>query len=49
MKYRAFRKGLRIKEVPILFVDRKRGKSKMSRRIFFEALLNIWKLRFMKI
>ena len=49
MKYRAFRKGLRIKEIPILFVDRKRGKSKMSRRIFVEALLNIWKLRFMQI
>ena len=49
MKYRAFRKGLRIKEIPILFVDRQRGKSKMSRRIFVEALLNIWKLRFMKI
>ena len=49
MKYRAFRKGLRIKEVPILFVDRRRGQSKMSRKIFLEALLNIWKLRFMKI
>ena len=49
MKYRAFRKGLRIKEIPILFVDRKRGKSKMNRRIFLEALLNIWRLRFMKI
>lgn len=49
MKYRAFRHGLRIKEVPITFVDRQRGKSKMSRRIFVEALLNIWKLRFMKI
>lgn len=49
MKYRAFRNGLRIKEIPITFVDRQRGKSKMSRRIFVEALLNIWKLRFMKI
>ena len=48
MKYRAFRKGLRIKEIPITFVDRRRGKSKMSRRIFVEALLNIWKLRFRK-
>lgn len=49
MKYRAFRKGLKIKEVPIVFVDRRRGQSKMSRKIFLEALLNIWKLRLMKV
>ncbi len=46
MKYRALRKGLRIREVPILFVDRRAGKSKMSRRIFFEALVRVWQLKF---
>jgi dolichol-phosphate mannosyltransferase len=45
MKYKAFRAGCRIAEIPIIFVDRKKGKSKMSKKIFFEALLNIWKMR----
>jgi len=45
MKYKAYRAGCSIKEIPIVFVDRKHGKSKMSKKIFFEALLNIWKIR----
>jgi dolichol-phosphate mannosyltransferase len=45
MKYRAFRAGCSIKEIPVVFVDRRRGKSKMSKQIFFEALINIWKIR----
>ncbi|MDR1904569.1 MAG: glycosyltransferase family 2 protein [Treponema sp.] len=45
MKYRAYSAGCRIKEVPILFADRKRGKSKMSKKIFAEALINIWKIK----
>jgi dolichol-phosphate mannosyltransferase len=49
MKYRAYRKGLTWTEVPIIFHERALGKSKMSKRIFFEALLKIWKLRFAKI
>ncbi len=44
--YRAARKGLRIKEVPIVFVDRAAGRSKMSYRIFAEAMGLVWKLRF---
>jgi dolichol-phosphate mannosyltransferase len=44
--YRAARKGLRIKEVPIVFVDRAAGHSKMSYRIFAEAVGLVWKLRF---
>ena len=44
--YRALRKGLRVKEVPIVFVDRRAGESKMNRRIFAEAVLMVWKLRF---
>jgi dolichol-phosphate mannosyltransferase len=45
MKYRAWKAGLRIKEIPIVFVDRTRGKSKMSKKIFLEALSNVWKIR----
>ncbi|MBX3200197.1 MAG: polyprenol monophosphomannose synthase [Labilithrix sp.] len=45
MTYRALRKGMRVKEVPIVFVDRTAGRSKMSRRIFVEAIGVVWKLR----
>jgi dolichol-phosphate mannosyltransferase len=43
--YRALRKGLHVVEVPIVFVDRRAGRSKMSRRIFAEAILEVWRLR----
>ena len=43
--YRALRRGLRVVEVPIVFVDRRAGQSKMSRRIFAEAVLEVWRLR----
>jgi dolichol-phosphate mannosyltransferase len=45
MTYRALRKGMRVKEVPIVFVDRTAGRSKMSRKIFVEAIGVVWKLR----
>jgi len=45
MTYRAGRKGMRVKEVPIVFVDRTQGQSKMSRKIFLEAVGVVWKLR----
>ena len=45
MKYKAYRAGCSVKEIPIVFTDRKQGKSKMSKKIFFEALFNIWKIR----
>jgi dolichol-phosphate mannosyltransferase len=45
MTYRALRRGLRVTEVPITFVDRRVGQSKMSRRIFVEAIGIVWKLR----
>jgi dolichol-phosphate mannosyltransferase len=45
MKYRAIRAGLTLVETPIIFVDRRVGKSKMSRAIFLEALGMVWKLR----
>ncbi len=43
--YRAVRKGLTVREVPIVFVDRRVGESKMSRKIFAEAILMVWRLR----
>ena len=46
MTYRAVRKGFQIQEVPIVFEDRALGKSKMSRKIFYEALFMVWRLRF---
>lgn len=46
LTYRAVRRGMRVKEVPIVFVDRTAGRSKMSRKIFVEAIGMVWKLRF---
>ena len=46
MTYRAILRGMRVTEVPIIFVDRVVGKSKMSRKIFLEAVGVVWKLRF---
>ncbi len=43
--FRALCRGLRVVEVPIVFVDRRAGQSKMSRRIFVEAVGVVWKLR----
>ncbi len=45
MTYRAIRNGMRVKEVPIVFVDRRAGQSKMSRTVFLEAVGMVWKLR----
>lgn len=46
MTFRAHKMGFRIVELPIIFVDRKVGESKMSGDIFFEAMTSVWKLRF---
>ncbi len=43
--FRALRWGLVVVEVPIVFVDRRVGRSKMSRRVFAEAVGMVWKLR----
>lgn len=45
MTYRAVLRGHTVTEVPILFVDRIGGKSKMSKRIVFEAVGMVWRLR----
>jgi dolichol-phosphate mannosyltransferase len=43
--YRALRKGFRVVEVPIVFVDRTAGQSKMSRAVAFEAVWKVPRLR----
>jgi dolichol-phosphate mannosyltransferase len=45
MTYRALKLGFRVEEVPIVFVDRRVGQSKMSKKIFVEALTLVWRLR----
>ena len=45
MKYRAWKLGFKIKEVPITFKDRKEGVSKMSKNIVKEAMYGVWKMR----
>ncbi|MBC7553459.1 MAG: polyprenol monophosphomannose synthase [Taibaiella sp.] len=45
MKYRAWKLGFKIKEVPITFEDRKEGVSKMSSGIIKEAMYGVWKMR----
>ena len=45
MAFRALRKGFRIAETPIIFVDRNVGVSKMSKRIVWEAAWMVWRLR----
>ncbi len=45
MNFRAVLKGMKVAEVPIVFVDRTAGRSKMSRKIFLEAVGVVWKLR----
>ena len=48
LKYKAYKKGFKYIEFPIIFPDRKYGESKMSKDIFFEALKNVVKIRFSK-
>ena len=45
MKYRAWRKGFRLAEVPIVFTERTEGQSKMSKKIVWEAMHKVWELR----
>jgi dolichol-phosphate mannosyltransferase len=43
--YRAFQRGLRVVEIPIRFVDRRAGQSKMSRREIVEGAVGVWQMR----
>lgn len=45
MNYRCMEKGFRIGEVPIIFIDRHAGSSKMSKKIVREAVVMVWRLR----
>jgi len=45
MSYKAWKRGFRLTEIPIIFLDRQVGVSKMSKNIVYEALLMLWKLR----
>lgn len=45
MKYKAYKAGCSIKEIPIIFPDRVAGESKMSKGIFMEALKAVWRIR----
>lgn len=45
VNFKVWRKGFRIKEIPIVFIDRTVGKSKMSRKIIWEAIWMVWRLR----
>ncbi len=49
MKYAALKHGYNVVEVPITFVDRLYGQSKMSTGIFKEAFFGVWKMRKMKL
>ena len=49
MKYTALKLGFKLAEVPVIFVNRKEGTSKMSGGIFGEAFWGVLKLRFRKI
>ena len=49
MKFKAWKKGFTLGEVPIIFIDRRKGESKMSKQIVYEAYWMVWKLRLQSI
>src|SRR5262249_15001320 len=49
MSFRCWKRGFRIQEIPIMFVGRRAGLSKMNRRIIVEAAWLVWKLRFLDL
>lgn len=49
MKYAAVKHGFKVIEVPITFIDREFGTSKMSSSIFKEAIFGVWKMRWLKL
>jgi dolichol-phosphate mannosyltransferase len=49
MSFRAWKKGFRLKEIPIIFTDRNLGQSKMSRAIVYEAVWMVWRLRWWSV
>lgn len=49
LKLRAWRKGFKLLEIPIIFTERETGDSKMSKRIVLEAVWKVWKLRLLDL
>jgi dolichol-phosphate mannosyltransferase len=49
MKYKYYKKKFKIKEIPILFIDRRAGNSKMSNKVVYEAFYIVWKLKLKSI
>jgi dolichol-phosphate mannosyltransferase len=45
INHKAWKRGFRIKEIPIVFTDRYMGKTKMTKKIMWEAIWIVWKLR----
>jgi dolichol-phosphate mannosyltransferase len=46
MNYLLWKSGARIIEIPIIFIDRRSGVSKMNKKIIYEAIFLVWKLKF---
>lgn len=49
MKFKLYKKKFKISEIPILFIERRAGVSKMSKKVVYEAMFMVWKLKFKSI
>ncbi len=49
MSFKCWKRGMRIREIPIVFTDRRAGVSKMNRHIIWEAARLVWQLRFLSL
>ncbi|HSL71389.1 MAG TPA: polyprenol monophosphomannose synthase, partial [Longimicrobiales bacterium] len=49
MSFRAWKRGFRVCEIPIVFVDRTTGESKMSKGVIWESVWKVWQLRFLDL
>jgi dolichol-phosphate mannosyltransferase len=49
MNFKAWKRGFKIKEIPIIFYDRTEGASKMSKKIIMEAAFVVWKLKILSL
>jgi len=49
MHFRVWNAGFKIKEIPIIFIERSEGLSKMSKNIVWEAVFMVWKLKLRQI
>ena len=49
MTFKCWKKGFRVCEIPIIFYERRKGQSKMSKKIVHEAVFMVWRLRLMSL